>query len=1058
MKFFFDLKPSTFHIFDASAGSGKTFTLVKEYLRVLFQSQSKFPFANILAITFTNKAVGEMKARIINSLIAFSSEKIITEPSELFMHLCSELNIDAKTLHKKSKVMLQNIVHNYSAFDVSTIDKFNQKLIRTFAFDLELPINFQVELDTNYMLSKAVDNLISKAGTEMDLTQLLVDFAIEKMDEDKSWDVSYDLNQIAELLIKENDAVYIKMLEEKSLEDFSSLKYSLKNQFSEIEASVQEQAEGLLTFIIEAGLEFSDFSGGSRAYLPNYFKKIIKGDYAIDFETAWIINIEEKPLYPVSSTASNVSDILDEIKPRILEAFYQTKAKIIQLKFLKGIYKNLTPLSVLNALNKEIEALKKDGNLLLISEFNAIVSEHIKSQPAPYIYERIGEKFKHYFIDEFQDTSVLQWENLIPLINNALSGEHSTALIVGDAKQAIYRWRGGKAEQFIALRNKENIPFPIEQDVKTLPQNFRSHKQIVDFNNTLFKHLSSFVFSDDNYKDLYVNSWQNNEKKNDGFVNLKFLSNSDEDDKNEVYPKQVLETINLCLENGFKEQDIAIIVRTHKEGIAITDYLNANSDVRIISSETLLLSRSEEVQFIVNLLQLITQPDNKALKFDIGNYLLSSHITVEDNHEFLSGIIDLGLFKFFNSFKDFGIVFNVSEFIQLPLYEGVELIINNFNLITGSNGQVQYFLDFVLDYSLDHQTSLSDFIEYYDLKKDKLSVTIPDGVDAVTIMTIHKAKGLEFPVVIFPYAEVEIYNQIKPRVWLPVDQDQFQGFSHLLFNFNKDIAYFGDVGAEAFQERLAQLELDAINMLYVTLTRAVEQLYIISRLKINKKGNESLKTFDGLFINYLKAQGLWKDNLSSYSFGNVKRTSINEEAIDSAVIQNTFISTPRNQLDIKIVTKAGLLWDTDQQRAIERGNLIHLIMSYIKTEIDIPFAMNTLFNDGIINTQQKESLQPIIYSLVSHPSLKIYFDPELKVYNERDILVNNAPDQRPDRVTIDKDNFATVLDYKTGNQSQAHEQQIQGYLNALKSLGLHVKKGVLVYINDEIEIKEILPL
>ena len=508
------------------------------------------------------------------------------------------------------------------------------------------------------------------------------------------------------------------------------------------------------------------------------------------------------------------------------------------------------------------------------------------------------------------------------------------------------------------------------------------------------------------------------------------------------------------MKNGFDEKDICILVRYKKEGVAIADYLNLHSDINIISSETLLISRALEVNFIINILQLLSEPDNKTLKFDISSYLIEHQIEVRDKHQFLVSLMDLNLDQMFASLENHGIYFNYKDIIHLPIYEAVEVIIHDFNLVKTTNGYVQYFLDFVLDYSMSQRSSLSGFIEYYHSKKEKLSVTTPDGINAVTIMTIHKAKGLEFPVVIFPYADLEIYRENKPKVWFPVNEAEFCGFSQLLVNFNRDIEEFGDTGKQLYDSHQSELELDNINLLYVALTRAVEQLHIISRLKLDKKGEENVRTFSGLFISYLKNCNAWSDQQLSYSFGSSKKAIPTSTSSMKSDFQKLFVSTPKKDLNIKIVTNAGYLWDTSQEKALEKGNIIHLILALIKSEIDIDFAFDKLTSNGVLNEDQTLLLKPIITSIVKHPKLEPYFSHDLRVYNEHDILLSNGTIVRPDRVVINAKNEAYVLDYKTGSFENSHYQQISGYKNVVEKLGFSVMKGILVYINDVIEIKE----
>jgi ATP-dependent exoDNAse (exonuclease V) beta subunit len=509
---------STFNIYNASAGSGKTFTLVKDYLKIVLTSKEFLPHRHILAITFTNKAVDEMKTRVIEALMTFAAPSILTKSDALFEQVVKELDRSPKEIQHKSNQLLSKILHNYAAFDISTIDKFTQKLIRTFAFDLKLPMNFEVELDTDFLLKKAVSRLMSKAGKNKELTKVLVEFAIEKADDDKSWNIALDLAKTAKLLTRESDAPYLEELSQCTLQDFGTLKSTLIKEIRETELQIVALSTQILELISASGIEFSDFTRGS---LPKHFKALRSKKFDLSFTAQWQQSIETTALYTKKAYPS-VTAAIDRLRPQLVAVFQKTKESVYRIRYLNNIRKNTTPLSVLNLIHQELKTIKDEENLLMISEFNTIISQQIKDQPAPYIYERIGEKFNHFFIDEFQDTSELQWENLTPLIINTLAQENGSSMLVGDAKQAIYRWRGGKSEQFINLYNNATT-FPFEATLSKLPTNYRSCSQVVDFNNKFFKHLSTVVFSNDTYKALYQSASQLEFKNKKGYVNISFL-------------------------------------------------------------------------------------------------------------------------------------------------------------------------------------------------------------------------------------------------------------------------------------------------------------------------------------------------------------------------------------------------------------------------------------------------------------------------------------------------------------------------------------------------------
>lgn len=1039
-----------FTIYNASAGSGKTYTLVKEYLKILFKSNNTDLFKRILAITFTNKAVAEMKERVISTLKTFSSDTILLESNSMFETICEELKMHPKDLKKKSKTLLQTIIHNYAAFDISTIDGFTHKLIRTFAYDLKLPVNFEVELDEHTLLNEAVDSLIAKAGTSKQLTDTLVEFAIEKVDDDKSWDVSFDFNKIAKLLINENDKPFLSSLKDKTLDDFKTLKKIVAKEVFNLKATIIQKSKDTLALIEEAGIEHSDFSRGT---LPNHFIKASKLELDRLYDNKLEEYITERKNIYNKSLNPTISNTIELILPEIETQFKAIKTLVFQLKFLKVFYKNITPLSVLNAINNELIALKQSQNKVLISEFNTIISHEIKNQPTPFIYERIGEKFKHYFIDEFQDTSTMQWENLIPLLDNSVSGVNGSTMLVGDAKQAIYRWRGGKAEQFIDLFNKKTFPFQVKQGIKNLEENYRSFKEIVSFNNGFFSFLAHAVFNDSDYKSLYESSPQNITRTEQGYVELSFLDIQKQDNRDELFPEQVLKTIKNCLEQGFGLEDICVIVRKKKEGVAIAEYLSEKG-VPIISSETLLLNNSPEVVFINDLLTLLTHPKKNEIKIKVLTYL-ASLFNIEDKHSFFVKHIGLSNERLFKRFEAFNVFVTNTKLLQLPLYDLAETIVRSFNLVKDSNAYIQFYLDIILDFSQKKGSDITGFLNYFDKKKENLSIVSPQGQNAVQIMTIHKSKGLEFQVVIFPYADLDIYREQDPKEWFKLDKEKYNGFSYTLLNYNKDFQYFGDEGLGLYKRHQSELELDNINLLYVAMTRAVEHLYVISTKDINSKGIITKNKYSGLLITYLKNIEIWNDIDSVYSFGIKKKNTNSIKTTDTTHFQKEFISTSKEEHNIKIITKSASMWDTEQELAVEKGNLIHNIMAQIYTIYDVDNAINTFAKASVMKKEQLHPLKQTVLNIVKHPDLIAFYQPNNTVYNERDIIDKSGKVLRPDRININNENEAIIIDYKTGNEEIKHIRQLWLYQDVMESMEIKVKKRILVYVNEEIMVKEV---
>jgi ATP-dependent exoDNAse (exonuclease V) beta subunit len=625
-------------------------------------------------------------------------------------------------------------------------------------------------------------------------------------------------------------------------------------------------------------------------------------------------------------------------------------------------------------------------------------------------------------------------------------------LLVGDAKQAIYRWRGGKAEQFIALGSDNDNPFSIKKEKQQLKTNYRSYSEIIDFNNKFFKHTSNFL-ENTVYKKMFIDgNNQSENKKKGGYVSLTFLEDeADKHDKDLRYPKQVLAKV-LELRTQFSLGEICVLTRTKKDGIAIANYLSENA-IPIVSSETLLLKNSAKVTFLIDVLKLIQNPEDEETKFEIL-YFLSEHLKLNSTKsQFLHQFAKKELFLLFDELQVFGIDFQISKLHQLPFYEKIESIIRSFNLINTSDAYVQFFLDVVLEQQRKG-AELNKFLDFWDLKKEKLSIVAPESAEAVQIMTIHKSKGLEFPVVIFP-CDVNIYNQINPKVWLDKLPENFNNFSELYVDFKKSISAVNERGLEIYNQQRQELELDNFNLLYVALTRAVEQLYVITEKKISSKGIVNTNYFSGVFIHYLQENNLWDNHKLNYNFGNKVRVSKKTESKSVSENHEQFISNPWQEHNIVLLASASKLWNTEQGKAIDFGNLIHDIFSKIYTVKDVEKVIQQFYEQGFLDDDQLAYIKNSIENVVHHPELKPYYSDKVTVFNERDIVDIDNQIIIPDRLVFQDLKTVTIIDYKTGSESQKHQQQIKNYARVLEQMNFKVAKRLLIYINDNIDIVEV---
>ncbi|WP_417885436.1 UvrD-helicase domain-containing protein [Zunongwangia sp.] len=1037
---------NTFAIYNASAGSGKTFTLVKEYLALLFNSKKTDAYKNILAITFTNKAVSEMKTRIVNSLYDFTKQPTPDSSVSLLNAVAEATGHTTTEIQQKSVGILKNIIHNYAAFEISTIDGFTHRILRTFAKDLGLPVNFEVELDTDKILTEAVDSLISKTGEDEQLTKVLTNFALAKADEDKSWDISLDLLDIARLLVNENNQHYLQFLKSKSVKDFEAFREKLKGAIKNHQTEIKEKSNKFFSIIENQGLSVADFTG---QYLPKHFQKLIEGDKEPNFSSKWVEKLENEQILPIKKAKQ---DLGEAVSSQITEIFKETKKQYFKISFYTEIGKRLTQLSLLNALNKEIETIKKERQILLISEFNPMISAQVKNQPAPFIYERLGERYRNYFIDEFQDTSEMQWENLIPLIDNKLSAEalpneQASLLLVGDAKQSIYRWRGGKAEQFISLSHQNN-PFQIEKQVFNLPDNYRSAPEIVNFNNNFFTYTASFLGFPE-YQSLFENSTQNPKKNRSGYVDISFISAENRTEEFEVYPERVLEIITSLSEKGFSRSDICILTRRRSEGVAIANSLSENG-IEVVSSETLLISRSPEVLFLCDILRFSQSPGNNELKISIFDFIQKQLLQLNDPHHQIVSILEQNGNDFFEWLQEFEIDFNLDKLNSLSVYESCEYIIRCFSLVAHSNAYIQFFLDFVYETTQKQAEGIQGFIEIWEQEHEKLSIIAPEQENAVSIMTIHKAKGLEFPIVIYPFANSDFQDTRKDSLWVPND-DEMNDIPFSYISASSKMQNWGEIPDALYTQLLFQNELDTLNVLYVACTRPVQQLYVISKKELDHNGNENPAKTSGLLIGYLKRKGIWDDEKDQYSFGEIEVPKQKSTSL-SGNFQQQFYSASTQNDAVSIVTQSGSLWDTTQQEAIEKGEILHDILAEINTVKDAEAIIQQAVVNGIVSKEASEKIQDVIKRIITHPQLETFFDGSTENSNEIDIITANGKRLRPDRLNF-SENGVSIIDYKTGKFDPTYKQQIYKYADALKEMGYKIDKKILIYTNKKISLE-----
>jgi len=1058
-----------FAVYKSSAGSGKTFTLVKEYLKLVLEDPRKF--RTILAVTFTNKAANEMKSRILEYLKGLSDPESIKNDALFYLTdaLCKESNIPIEVIPRKAKQVLSLILHHYADFAISTIDSFIHRIIRTFAYDLKIPMNFEVEIDTEESISRAVDMILNMAGRNKELTQILVGFIENKTENERSWHIENDLFDIAQNLLNEEAKTSIIKLKDISLNEFIRVGNEIRKSINKFENDVRSKAEETLQILDSAGIDENAFYFGSRG-IAGYYKSLASGKFdKIKPNNNVLKTIEDNKWY--SGKASNEDRCVIDAVSEAIRSNFNTLTEYIKEHHEKYILarlvrENLYPVALLNELVKILDQYKEDNNIVFISEFNEKITEVVMEQSAPFIYERIGEKYLHYFIDEFQDTSILQWRNMLPLIENALANLNLN-LVVGDGKQAIYRWRNGEVEQFARLpevyKNDGN-PHLVEREkalkrnykLRPLNSNYRSKAELVDFNNRFFSYVAGFL--PEEYQSIYSGLEQNfNPDNNGGQIQIEFIRKDDNLTSEELFLNAILSKVRDLTEKGFLYSDIAILCRSNKNACAISSFLLENN-IDVVSSESLLLQNSPEVNFLLAHLRYISDPGQMINCAEIVNYLIASgqiNLKLDDSlnelWEKTSTVRTERGFKtvYINLYAclgNNGFIFR-ENIKHLSLYDLIEELIRIFQLNIKPDPYIQYFLDAVLEFSKNNSANIIEFLDWWEKKKHKLSIIIPEGINAVKIMTIHKAKGLEFPVVIYPFAN-ERHKLTKDPLW--IDLDGIFGLPVSLVPAKKQLQETRF--ADSYNEEENKSLLDLLNLLYVVFTRASERLYIMSLLPPKKSSTISVPSLLKLF---LQSTGDWDESKSVFPFGSeTKKAMIRDFINEPPYTLDTFISKSWNER-IRIRSYAMESWDIDcPERNLYWGNLVHYVLSEIVSADDLNTVLDNMVIQGIISPEEHSELHIILTDLIADPRLSPFFEKGLVIRNESEIIASDGKIYRPDRVIL-KPEKTIIIDYKTGKPEKKHELQISQYRKLLAEMGYTNIISYLIYLENEIIVKEV---
>lgn len=1032
------LQNNYLQVVNASAGSGKTFSLVKTYIQLLLSEEGEMSdkkYAEILAMTFTNKAALEMKTRIVKAL----DELAFPEGSTYIQTISDETGLKPEVIQVKAKKLLSGILHHYEDFHVMTIDKFNLRLIRSFSRDLDLPPDFEVVLNETLIIEQVVDGIINKIGSDPVISKLLLKYAQTNLEEENSWNLRKQLINFAKILSMEQDLPYVERLMnmEFSQEDFDQHRRRLRQLNEEYQARFVK----LVTFFNAQNFIDKDFLNGRN--IINAMAKFGNSSKRLSDD------------FPLSSTnfkniqkaAEGKGGVFAELNDLALNLAAWYDVNVVEYLVIQQYLKNYFNMQLLQYLNQDLTELNKRERLIRISEFNTKISDLLKDDTL-YIYEKLGTRFRNFMLDEFQDTSRLQWLNLIPLIRESL-GHGNKNFIVGDPKQAIYRFKNGVAEQFVELPgiyNPENDAqiaaaseyFKQMGVVDSLEDNWRSARDVVEFNNAFFEQLKHQL--SDYQRSFYASVSQNPKSSKRGYVYIESKKRDKTEDELQPIDMQlafVRKSIQDALADGYNLGDICVLGRRNSTCTFIANKLSEDG-MSVVSSDSLNIDSELTIRFVLSYLKLRLNSSNQnTIKQFFYHYcLLFEHDLAY--YDSLFEVVQLDEKKHFKTAKiDLFLSINESLVGKLfapfeSLYDLIEKTFAMFKLNELKNPYLHHFADLVHLFESKNGPDLKLFIQNYaTLSKDAKALQVPESDQAIKVMTIHKSKGLEFPIVI-------TINETPAAA----HKDEF-------FVETNDYLIRTKISKKSMIDEVRELEevesekayLDLLNMYYVAYTRPVNRLYICNyfdRTTILTDFDAVLQTFEGIEINGGTSILKLGEKVPKVQTNDKKESAYFEP---ESSVDNLWFPDIALQDDDELHSETFL---TDEQRY---GNQFHLAISTISKQSEIEDVLEKLVLSGEIEHEFKAQLKQDLDQLFSTSAYNDLFEGALSVLNEQNYLVSKNELIRPDKIIFKADK-TVVLDYKTGQPLKKHIKQLELYRSVLREMNYPNVEAHLFYTKN----------
>lgn len=951
-----------FVVYKSSAGSGKTYTLVKEYLRLALFDEKKlnFSYKRILAVTFTNKAAAEMKERVLKALRDICDDP---EMPVVGKQLCADLSVTENELRRRAQIVLSGILHHYSDFSISTIDSFTHKIVKTFAHDLKLPVNFNIEMDTEGFYGKVISALFSKIGEDEYVSRLLREYALHKAEDNATWDPEGHILSFTKLLSKEDATGYLDKLRSFGTDELELFRTEFIGFIRHYRETLRSDGKKAIDLIRSHHLTDEDFTY-RKTGPQSFFYKCAEGNATLqDADGSRINEAIEKNKWAARGSETKVNAIAKELNTYAGTLVSFIRENYTYYSLCELLNSQMYPLMLLKKIEEISNEQKQEERLVFISEFNQKIFDIIHREPTPFIYERLGERYQHYLLDEFQDTSSLQWQNVLPLLDNSLSNGWFN-LLVGDGKQSIYRWRNANVRQFAglpAIDNPSENPVIEERaqslrrnyEEKILNTNYRSLKNVIAFNNDFFEVTNQALLSGP-LQNIYASHAQVINSSSDGYVTVE-TGKAEPADLEQVTCEKTIALIQKALLDGFSYRDICVLCRTNRHGNSLADFL-MDREIPVLSSDSLLLKNNLEVNTIVCYLKHLVNKDDTVSGAAVLNYLRQTgKISQESFHTACSRLTE-GL-PLHDILASFDIRMNSGDRQIHNLLDHCIRISEAIGLTRSGYQYVRFFLDEVNEFLVTENSNVQQFIDWWDNRRNRASMVVPDSTNAVSIMTIHSSKGLEFPVVIIPFCNWSVYkanenwvNIRNEKVRLPVS----------IINLTKKATDSGFT--EEFESEQQEQVLDNLNLLYVAFTRAVERLHVLAISSTGSKA-ESVSDWIG---SYIQKHPEYAGNMLTLGTPHPKTATHKMKSPVAFDLHPLAFDTPEDSIRIK---SSWLYNNEESEHARKQGLIIHLLLSRIQTTADIDLVIHNAVLEGITNVAQGGELKEKILEMIRLPVL-----------------------------------------------------------------------------------------